>query len=154
MTPQTRTPEEIQKLKDSWAYDPCWDIEDSEGFEAHYEELKAWRLDTEKKHELAAQARQELRREKVMNATGIGKADPDILDALATWGEIERAVESQDRYIGDFATREAIVMAELAGAQIRATLLLAAQVKRLADTLESMDDGESLIRSAKIWGGE
>lgn len=149
-----RTPEEIEKLKKSWAYDPCWDIEDSEGFEAHYEELKAWRLDTEKKHELAEQARRELRREKVMNATGIGKADSDILDALSTWGEIERGVSAQDVYMGDFTTRESIVMAELAGAQIRATLLLAAQVKRIADALEELEDGATLIRSAKSWDGE
>jgi len=29
------TPEQIQKLKDNWSQDPCWDIEDTEGFEAH-----------------------------------------------------------------------------------------------------------------------
>lgn len=35
-----RTPQEIQKLKQDWANDPCWDLEDTEGFEAHREELK------------------------------------------------------------------------------------------------------------------
>ena len=37
MTEKTR--EEIEALKRSWHIDPCWDIEDTEGFEAHKEEL-------------------------------------------------------------------------------------------------------------------
>lgn len=150
MTAKTR--QEVEALKRSWVKDPCWDIEDSAGFEEYYEELKAWRKKYECEQETAMDAKREARRERVMNMTGIGNAAPDILDALCTWSEIERAVESQDGYIGDFATREAIVMAELAGAQIRATLLLAAQVKRIADALERMDDGDSLVRSAEIWG--
>lgn len=28
-----------------WKQDPCWDIEDTEGFEAHYDELKAFSLE-------------------------------------------------------------------------------------------------------------
>lgn len=43
-----KTPEEIQKLKDGWRHDPIWDIERTEGFEAHFEELKAYRLEVEK----------------------------------------------------------------------------------------------------------
>lgn len=38
-----RTQEEINNLKDNWLDDPCWDIEDTEGFEDHKEELRAWR---------------------------------------------------------------------------------------------------------------
>jgi hypothetical protein len=34
--------EEIQKLKDEWAKDPCWDIEATVGFEDHIEELLAF----------------------------------------------------------------------------------------------------------------
>jgi hypothetical protein len=33
---------EIQVLKSTWAEDPHWDIEDTEGFEAHREELLAF----------------------------------------------------------------------------------------------------------------
>lgn len=36
--------EEIEKLKIDWQNDPIWDIEDTEGFEAHREELLAFRL--------------------------------------------------------------------------------------------------------------
>jgi len=46
-TVQTKTPDEIQKLKDGWRHDPCWDIEDTEGFEAHKEELLKYRLEQE-----------------------------------------------------------------------------------------------------------
>ena len=38
------TNEEIENLKASWAADPCWDIEDTEGFQAHRAELRRYRL--------------------------------------------------------------------------------------------------------------
>lgn len=41
------TKEELQKLKQNWLNDPIWDIEDTEGFEDHYEELKAYRKERE-----------------------------------------------------------------------------------------------------------
>jgi len=37
-----KTPQEIEKLKNDWIYDPCWDIEDTDGFEDHREELLAF----------------------------------------------------------------------------------------------------------------
>lgn len=43
------TTNEIEALKKNWRYDPCWDIEDTKGFEEHKEELLAYRLETEKK---------------------------------------------------------------------------------------------------------
>ena len=43
----TRTPLEIEKLKHQWCMDPIWDIDDTEGFEAHKEELTAYRLSME-----------------------------------------------------------------------------------------------------------
>lgn len=39
-----RTAHDLDTLKAQWRYDPCWDIEDTEGFEAHYDELKAYRF--------------------------------------------------------------------------------------------------------------
>lgn len=42
-----RTNDEITELKLNWSEDPCWDIENTEGFEAHYAELLAWRVKTE-----------------------------------------------------------------------------------------------------------
>lgn len=43
----TATTAEIAALKASWSNDPCWDIEKTEGFEAHREELAAYRQDQE-----------------------------------------------------------------------------------------------------------
>lgn len=34
---------EVEKLKQDWIRDPCWDIEDSQGFEEYYEELLLFR---------------------------------------------------------------------------------------------------------------
>jgi hypothetical protein len=42
-----KTTEELQRLKDAWLYDPCWDIEESEGFEDHKEELYRFRMEIE-----------------------------------------------------------------------------------------------------------
>lgn len=47
MSATTKTAEEIERLKQDWRLDPCWDIEDTAGFEAHAEELKAFRLERE-----------------------------------------------------------------------------------------------------------
>ena len=33
------TQDEIEKLKKNWLADPCWDIEDEDGFCEHREEL-------------------------------------------------------------------------------------------------------------------
>ena len=43
-TKTERTAEEIKKLKDGWLKDPCWDIEDTSGFEAHQNELQSFRI--------------------------------------------------------------------------------------------------------------
>lgn len=45
------TKEEIHNLKVSWYSDPIWDIEETEGFEDHKEELKAYRMKCEKEWE-------------------------------------------------------------------------------------------------------
>lgn len=39
-----KTREEIEHLKENWFADPCWDIENTEGFEAHRMELLTYRL--------------------------------------------------------------------------------------------------------------
>ena len=42
-----KSKEEIKDLKEQWHSDPSWDIEDTEGFEAHRAELKEYRLKCE-----------------------------------------------------------------------------------------------------------
>jgi len=44
-----RTQEEIEELKEYWVADPCYDIEEADGFEEHREELRAFRLEMEAK---------------------------------------------------------------------------------------------------------
>ena len=50
--------EEVGRLKAQWAADPCWDIEDTEGFEEHKEELHEYRLAMEAKWD--AESKQKL----------------------------------------------------------------------------------------------
>lgn len=45
------TAQEIKELKTGWLADDCWDIEDTPGFEKHYDELLAFRLAVEKEAE-------------------------------------------------------------------------------------------------------
>ena len=42
-----KTRDEVQELKHDWEVDPCWDIEDTEGFEEYRDELEKHRLDME-----------------------------------------------------------------------------------------------------------
>ncbi len=42
-----KTRREIETLKAGWLRDPCWDIETTETFEAHRDELLAFRQATE-----------------------------------------------------------------------------------------------------------
>lgn len=39
--------QQIENLKFNWRNDPCWDIEDTEGFESVRNELLAYRLEIE-----------------------------------------------------------------------------------------------------------
>jgi hypothetical protein len=41
----TKTRSEIDDLKAQWKADPCWDIEDTPGFEEHKPELLKYRLE-------------------------------------------------------------------------------------------------------------
>lgn len=49
---------ELRNIKRQWASDPCWDIEDTEGFEAHRNELLVY--STEMKREWAEKAQAKL----------------------------------------------------------------------------------------------
>lgn len=52
--------EEIEELKQSWFHDPCWDIEDTEGFEEHRTELIEYRIEIEGLWAVAEQQRKEV----------------------------------------------------------------------------------------------
>lgn len=151
MNEETKTPEEIQALKDSWLRDPIWDIEDTEGFEAHREELLAFHKEQDAICEKRAEESRLKRAEEVKRETGVD--DIELAQVLSTFREIEWQTKQQDKYIGDCDSHFEIVTTTLQQEQVRATLLLAAQVKRVADLLEDMNGRDSLAESARIWGG-
>lgn len=129
----SRPDDEIERLKISWMKDPCWDIEDTDGFEYHYEELKLWREQRSREIEKEVSAKLEKRFQFVSGITGIGKDEKDLLMSLCTWSEIEFQVHRAETSLSP--------MPELAAAQVRATLLQAAQIKRLADAFEKVSNG-------------
>lgn len=47
---QTRSRAELHGLKLNWENDPCWDLETSDGFEAHHDELLIHSLQFQKSH--------------------------------------------------------------------------------------------------------
>ncbi|MGA7949200.1 MAG: hypothetical protein WCA45_03450, partial [Thiobacillaceae bacterium] len=54
---EKRTPAELAALKAKWLEDPYWVIENTEGFEAHRDELRQYRHDAHAKQEQDKQAR-------------------------------------------------------------------------------------------------
>lgn len=58
--------EEIESLKRDWELDPCWDIETTEGFEAHRDELLAHRKKCEERWEKAREEQQAERDRKAL----------------------------------------------------------------------------------------
>lgn len=56
MAETAKTKGQIEALKQDWTNDPCWDIEDTEGFEAHRVELLAFRLQKEAEWTAAREA--------------------------------------------------------------------------------------------------
>ncbi len=52
-----RSREDIDELKQAWLADGCWDIEETEGFEAHFDELKAYREEMDRKYQEASRER-------------------------------------------------------------------------------------------------
>lgn len=52
-----KTRDEIEALKANWLGDPCWDIEDTEGFEAHRNELAEFHNEQNIKNAIRAEER-------------------------------------------------------------------------------------------------
>jgi hypothetical protein len=65
MAGEIRTEEELQLLKNNWLQDGSWDIENTEGFEAHHDQLLAWRQEQERSWE----ERQRQKRETLLGWT-------------------------------------------------------------------------------------
>jgi len=55
------TREQIEQLKSSWVADPCWDIEDTECFEEHRDELAAFATEQKQRWEQGRNRRESRR---------------------------------------------------------------------------------------------
>lgn len=141
----TKTQDQINALKANWEKDPCWDIENSDGFEDHEEELLAFRL--QKEAEWQSEAEEAIARRARVVAVETGITHSSIQQDIHTFGEIEKQLKRNE--YSSISNAE-----EIAVQQVRATLLLAAQVARVADALENMEDGDTLTRSVSIWGSK
>ena len=89
-----KTPAEIETLKANWRNDPCWDIEETEGFEEHKHELKKYRL--QKEREWACEEFNRLYLKAVsLGIEDIGKGkDERTLDLVKYLDRLEKRVEA------------------------------------------------------------
>lgn len=143
----TKTNEEVQALKDNWLKDPHWDIEDTEGFEEHAFDLLVFRKDQEREWQILAEDGRLRRANVVKVETGI--TDPAIQQNIKTFGEIENEITYAIHYESGLS---------MAAASARATLLLAAQVARIADALEQRNEDDQsdahLDHMTRLYKGE
>lgn len=148
-----RTVEEIDALKLSWLKDPCWDIEQTEGFEEHEEEL----LDFRQKIEKEAHAR--IAKMNEQKKDWIGGHDPmDLIKSITLPFEIESTLAALDHQVGDCGSAVAYANFEINRAMVRTNLLIAVQLKRIAQILEDMqsdaEGGSNLRLMTDLYKGE
>ena len=103
----TKTPEQIEELKAQWCADPCWDLDDTTGFEPHRAGLKIF----------ADKKRAEWDRENERACRNCGcfdenfgycrKRSPDVLiqkdiDGLNEWITVWPEVDRDTDWCGEF----------------------------------------------------
>jgi hypothetical protein len=137
----TKTTEELNALKKSWIKDPCWDIETTEGFEQHQAELLAFRKEMEAKWEAERQKKLDRRMGWIGNRNFVSLAE-----SIHTPEEIEAVLRSLDSQVGDCGSAVAYAQFEIARAQVRASLLIAIQINRVAEALEESHAYDQYIR--------
>ncbi len=93
---RVRTKDELGKLKADWLEDDCWNLEDTEGFEAHRVELLAFR----EAHQ-AEQANTERRRREARAAElGCSVALLATIESLENQiNRLEQKVEKTEDYL-------------------------------------------------------
>jgi|GEM_PF-1661917 len=89
-----KTQEELYRLKQDWLSDPCWDIEDTDGFEEHREELEAFHKEQSQKWEKIASDKHDANLKVVAEEFGFelpkhNKAATSILRLLKTVERLE-----------------------------------------------------------------
>ena len=121
---------DLQELNRQWVADPCWDIESTEGFDAHYDELLAFRKETEARWARERQERNERR------AADLGcPAFPEIGDMY------DRAEQASVRHHEHLACAETVDPSVLNHALQSARYMgFQDAVKVLAPALQSLHD--------------
>lgn len=133
-----KTNQEIEALKKNWKADPCWDIEDTKGFEDHRMELIEYRMQMQAEWITQEEERIEERARVIEIETGVIATGP--AQFIKTYAEIEKEVE-QGNKSGD--------KIQVLSAQVRATLLLAAQTQRIADLMQCQMEDQILARESE-----
>lgn len=91
-TPPQRTAAELENLQAQWEADPCWDIEETEGFEAHYDELFDYRKQKSAEWE---RARQETAVSPTPAANGTHETAVSRIDGVGGVARLELEIELQ-----------------------------------------------------------
>lgn len=78
VAPAPRSKEDIEALKKNWEDDNCWDIWNTEGFEAHIDELKAYQQEMEA---LWAKQRKTQYEKKLNNFSELGLHEKFTIDS-------------------------------------------------------------------------
>lgn len=133
-----KTTQEIQALKENWKKDPCWDIENTEGFQEHREELIEYRMQMQAEWITQEEERIEHRARVIEIETGVIASGP--AQNIKTYAEIEKEVQ-QGNKDGD--------KIYILTAQVHATLLLAAQTQRIADLIQAQMEDEIIGRESE-----
>jgi hypothetical protein len=81
-----KTREEVQALKESWRRDPCWELEDAEGFDEYFDELSAYREMVERQWDEHRQKENEKE-----------KAEAEKLGLVGLYQKIKELEAMQDR---------------------------------------------------------
>jgi hypothetical protein len=78
-----KTREEVEKLKEQWKADGCWNIENTEGFEEYHDELLAFRKNYENNQALKKEKRLEILKTKYCPLI----KDHCLITGCAWWNE-------------------------------------------------------------------
>lgn len=96
-----KTREEVAKLKEDWLKDAGWDIEETEGFEEYYDELKEYREVCEAGWKIAREAEEAEKKRRlsskmcpmmVVAIPGFGVSKPScLMEQCALWVDEKHA---------------------------------------------------------------
>lgn len=98
-----KTREEVDALIGNWKNDPCWDIEDTEGFEEYYDELLELRLRHEKLND-EAWAEKVAREAERMGETNLALVEY-IMNETEKVNAMKARIEREIERLRDFVER-------------------------------------------------